>query len=55
MKVGDLVMYKDDGEIGFVVKKAPSHDDVVVWVCFPSVGIDGEYSEHELEVISESR
>ncbi len=49
MKVGDLVRYRLDGDIGIVVEVGS------VVVCRWADGTDGYHLERDLELIDESR
>ena len=52
MKVGDLVRYNEDGDIGIITEVNNHLDDYYVqW----ADGTEGYHIESEMEVINESR
>ena len=56
MKVGDLVIWKTDGDIGVITETLPEFDQVYVeWANEPhKSGLHSKQHEH-LEVVNESR
>jgi len=51
MKVGDLVKYRHDGDIGIITERNRHLEYFVEWAS----GTNGYHIESELEVINESR